>query len=165
MHFVTLAPHFRHTCTAFPSLKSDVLLADRFSADGLVWGRFESPTALWPMVTGSADSSAAVGVPGGMVFIHGGGVALPPPSHQKQLGSGSGGSGVSTFFSPDGQQWRLISHVWPLYGGYSTVEAIGRNASSGAATQYGTLFEGGGLFGKRQAIIFQAFQVSDIPRA
>ena len=50
----------------------------------------------------------------------------------------------------------LIRHVWPLYGGYSTVESLGTE-------QYGTLFEAGGLFGKRQAIIFQAFNVSDIP--
>ena len=50
------------------------------------------------------------------MFIHGGGVALPP-AQQNQLGSGSGGSGITTFFSPDGQQWRLIRHVWPLYGG------------------------------------------------
>ena len=34
-----------------------------------------------------------------------------------------------------------------------------------ALDRYGTLFEGGGLFGKRQAIIFQAFNVSDIPHA
>lgn len=116
----------------------------RYSQDGLAWGPYESPTALWPMLTSSADSSAAIGIPGGMVFIHGGGVALPPPSvksppHQQTqtrtplppppppLGSesGSGGSGVTTFFSPDGQQWKLIKHVWPLYGGYSTVEALG----------------------------------------
>lgn len=67
----------------------------RFSADGLSWGPFQSPTALWPMMTGSADSSAAVGVPGGMVFIHGGGVALPPSAQQRkpQLGSESGSGG------------------------------------------------------------------------
>ena len=141
----------------------------RFSADGLSWGPFQSPTALWPMMTGSADSSAAVGVPGGMVFIHGGGVALPPSAQQRkpQLGSesGSGGSGVTTFFSPDGQHWRLIQHVWPLYGGYSTVEAIAVDEATGGVTQYGTLFEGGGLFGKRQAIIFQAFNVSAVPKS
>ena len=71
---------------------------------------------------------------------------------------------MTTFFSPDGQQWKLIRHVWPLYGGYSTVEAIAFSGQ-GEATQYGTLFEAGGLFGKRQAIIFQAFNVSDISQA
>ena len=116
------------------------------------------------MLTNSADCAAAVGVPGGMVFIHGGGVALPPAA-PKQLGdeSGSGGSGVTTFFSPDGQRWQLIQHVWPLYGGYATVEAIAVDAMN-AVTQYGTLFEAGGLFGKRQAILFQAFNVSDLPK-
>ena len=145
----------------------------RFSPDGIHWGRFMSPTALWPMVTGSADCSAAIGVDGGMVFIHGGGVVLPtsartaaaaaaaaatPPSLQ------SGGSGVTTFFSPDGETWKLVKHVWPLYGGYSTVEAIAVDNTTGAPTQYGTLFEGGGLFNKRQAIIFQAFNVSELPK-
>jgi hypothetical protein len=32
---------------------------------------FQSPTALWLVLTGSADCAAAVGVHGGMVFIHG----------------------------------------------------------------------------------------------
>ena len=145
----------------------------RFSPDAVHWGRFLSPTALWPMVTGSADSSAAVGVPGGMVFIHGGGVVLPASSSSSSSSSSpsagppqlqSGGSGVTTFFSPDGQDWTLVKHVWPLYGGYSTVEAIGLNNKTGAVEQYGTLFEGGGPFGKRQAIIFQAFNVSALPK-
>ena len=80
-----------------------------------------------PLVTGSADSSAAIGVPGGMVFIHGGGVALPPspaaeqrkaPSLSLPVGSESrsGGSGVTTFFSPDGQRWKPARFV-KLKGG------------------------------------------------
>jgi hypothetical protein len=150
------------TCPGATGRGADVCY--RFSADGIVWGAFHSPASLWPMLTNSADCAAAVGVPGGMIFIHGGGVALPPPVGHERLrsDSGSGGSGISTFFSPDGQRWKLIRHVWPLYGGYSTVEAVGRNAL-GEATQYGTLFEAGGLFGKRQAILFQAFNVSDLP--
>ena len=52
-----------------------------------------------------------------------------------------------------------------IWSRYSTVEVIAVAASSGEVTQYGTLFEGGGLFGKRQAIIFQAFNLTEIPRA
>ena len=142
----------------------------RFSPDAIHWGRFQSPTALWPMVTGSADCSAAVGVPGGMVFIHGGGVVLPSSSSSSSApaapaaGLQSGGSGVTTFFSPDGKNWTLLKHVWPLYGGYATVEDIGQyDPRAGDVTRFGTLFEGGGLFGKRQAIIFQAFNFTAPP--
>ena len=46
---------------------------------------------------------------------------------------------MTTFFSPDGQSWKLIKHVWPLYGGYSTVEAIAYSTGTGTdrdVTQY-----------------------------
>merc|ERR1712107_231807 len=134
------------TCPGATGRGADVCY--RFSQDGMTWGPYQSPTALWPMLSGSADSSAALGIAGGMVFIHGGGVVLPPPPGKLE----SGGSGVTTFFSPDGQTWKLIKHVWPLYGGYSTVEALAYD-SKGEVSQYGTFFEAGGLFGKRQAMI------------
>jgi hypothetical protein len=57
-----------------------------------------------------------------------------------------------------------IEHVWPLYGGYATCEATGVNSSTGETTEYSVLYEGGGLFGKRQAIIFQRFNWTAPPQ-
>ena len=64
--------------------------------------------------------------------------------------------GADLFFSRDGLKWRLLQRLWPMTGGYCTLEELEVDGH-GAATKLGVLFEGGGLLNSIEMLPFMTF--------
>ena len=65
---------------------------------------------------------------------------------------------MKLLYSKDGFHWRLLETLWPFDGGYSTTAAV-EVAPDGSVVRFATLFEAGGLFSGRQALLFNNFSV------
>ena len=116
-----------------------------FSANAVDWGNATLVTSL-TQFSNYSQAPGLAAVDGGLLLAHGGGPGngvTGPGTNARRARHGDSG-GADLLFSRDGLQWRLLKRLWPMTGGYCTLEELEVD-SHGAATKFGVLFEGGGV--------------------
>ena len=114
-----------------------------FSANAVDWGNATLVTSL-TQFSNYSQAPGLAAVDGGLLLAHGGGPGngvTGPGTNARRARHGDSG-GADLLFSRDGLQWRLLKRLWPMTGGYCTLEELEVD-SHGAATKFGVLFEGG----------------------
>merc|ERR1712060_181223 len=134
-----------------PGGKSFNTVGIHYSNDSIHW---TAPIPIRTLSTWSNYSQAPglIGVPGGLLMSHGG---IGDPTRPGLLGHGDSG-GMDLFFSSDGVNFKLLKHIWPFTGGYSSLIEL-QTTPDGMATSYAVMFEAGGVTQACEQLAFMNF--------